>query len=179
MGARTTLVECAGLFAAASELSRQNWLVALTIGDAPRTDLLVQQAFDSHISAAIQVKTRSEGDFHLGNVTNLSPPRANEWVILVSLEPNEMRSPFCIVPRNHVCAVVLELGRKLAEQGKNWSRKMIGEQEFKEYRGCWNLLNEPAENVPLSLLPQWVLDGLRDHPQPELSSLLGLSEAGL
>jgi hypothetical protein len=166
MSKESDLVGSTGLFAAAYELARNKWLVSPTFGSAARTDLLAQHT-ETDLTAAIQVKTRTSGDFHLA-VSDPSLPGANEWVILVSLGDRTARPAFNVVPRNHVCLVVRVLGDILEEQERRWPRKLIGEQEFCRYRGAWELMTRPAGEIPW-MLPQWVFDGLPHHPQPELS----------
>lgn len=160
MSTKSDLVGSAGLYAAAYELARLQWLVSPTFGNAARTDLLAQCADEpTRQTAAIQVKTRTSGDFHL-DISDGSPPGANEWVILVSLpSARDARPGFCVVPRNHVCTVVVVLGAILESQRKPWPRKLIGEHEFKDYEDKWELMNAPASDAPW-WLPQWVFDGL-------------------
>ncbi len=168
MSASSDLVGSAGLYAVGFALARRNWLVSPTFGNAARTDLLAQQVGESNLTAAIQVKTRTSGDFHL-NVTEASPTGANEWVILVSLGNGDERPGFCVVPRNHVCTLVRVLGAIFEQQNRSWPRKLIGEQEFERYRGRWDLMAQPALDAPW-WLPSWVFEGLVDHPQPELAA---------
>ncbi len=172
MSVKSGLVGAEGVFETAAELTRQGWIVSLTLGNAPRTDLLSQQASDQYLSAAIQVKTRTRGDFHL-DVSDLSPSGANEWVVLVSLEAERNDGRFCVVPRNHVCAVVLALDAIFKRQEKPWPRKMIGAQEFSEYRDRWELMQGPAEDVPWSLLPPWVTEELAANSQPGFPEISG------
>jgi hypothetical protein len=149
-------------------MASEGWLVSPTFGAAARTDLLVQHT-DPEVAlpAAVQVKTRTRGDFNL-DIHDGSPAGANEWVVLVSLPEQGGHPGFCVVPRNHVVAVVRVLGAIFTEQGKTWPRKLIGEDAFKNYRDKWELARHPAEEAPSSLLPPWVLDGLVSHPQPDL-----------
>lgn len=172
MSAKSALVGAEGVFETAAGLSRRGWIVSLTLGNTPRTDLLGQQASGQFLSAAIQVKTRTRGDFHL-DVSDLSPPGANEWVVLVSLEADGNHERFCVVPRNHVCAVVLALDAIFKRQEKPWPRKMIGTQEFSKYQGQWELLQKPAEDVPWLLLPSWVTEELNNYPQPNFPEIGG------
>ncbi|MGP8240274.1 MAG: hypothetical protein ACLQQB_00685, partial [Solirubrobacteraceae bacterium] len=66
MSTKSDLVGSAGLYAAAYELARLQWLVSPTFGNASRTDLLAQRADEpTRQTVAIQVKTRTSGDFHL------------------------------------------------------------------------------------------------------------------
>jgi hypothetical protein len=167
MSTKSDLVGSAGLFAAAAELARWDWLVSQTIGGAARTDLLAQYTGAGHQTAAIQVKTRTSGDSHLA-VTDPATASANEWVILVSLGDRGSRPAFNIVPRNHVVLVVRVLAAILEGQGRKWTRKLIGEHEFCRYRECWDLMTAPAAEAPW-MLPPWVFDGLPLYPQPELS----------
>jgi len=166
MSKQSDLVGSAGLFAAAYELAREGWLVSPTFGNAARTDLLAQHS-ETDLTAGIQVKTRTSGDFDL-DVWDASPPGANEWVILVSLGQRNTRPGFNVVPRNHACLVVRVLGAILEEQGRRWPRKLIGEQEFNRYGGSWELMTRQAHEAPW-MLPTWVFDGLARHPQADLS----------
>lgn len=170
MGNKSNLVAAAGLFATAEVLAREEWSVAATSGNPIRTDLLAQQTSLNHLTAAIQVKTRTAGDFHL-DISEPSPTEAslNEWVVLVSLGGGRADTEFHIVPRNHVCAVTLTLAAIRADEGKAWPRKLISEQEFDRYKNRWDLMQAPAEEAPW-LLPPWVFDGLAAHPQPSLTA---------
>jgi hypothetical protein len=165
---KSDLVGSAGLFAAAYELARLEWLVSPTFGNAARTDLLVQRTTEPRLTAAIQVKTRTSGDFHL-DISDGSPPEANEWVILVSLGNADERPDFCVMPRNHVCTLVRVLGGILKSQGKPWPRKLIGEDAFHDYSEKWELMKAPAGEAPW-WLPQWVFDG-RHLAEPSLHDL--------
>lgn len=176
MSRRSDLVGSAGLFAAAAELARNDWLVSPTFGGAARTDLLAQHT-ELKLTAAIQVKTRTGGDFHLP-VSDHAPPGANEWVILVSLGEHGTRPGFDVVPRNHVCLVVRVLGSILESQGRAWPRKLIGEQEFERYRERWDLMNASSEQAPW-MQRQWVFDGLPLYPQPDLSPPTAPAPEGL
>jgi hypothetical protein len=170
MSAKSDLVGSAGLFSAAFELAQREWLVSPTFGSAIRTDLLAQHV-GTQRTAAIQVKTRTSGDFHL-DVSDPSPPDADEWVILVSLGGLGERPGFCVVPRNHVCTLVRVLGAILSSQHRPWPRKLIGEREFERYRDAWDLMEAPPRDAEWRL-PQWVFDGLAEHPQPELAPPAG------
>lgn len=167
MSTKSDLVGSAGLFAAAYELARCDWLVSPTFGGVKRTDLLAQHTEKTDLTAAIQVKARSGGDFHL-DVSDASPPGANEWVILVSLGERGAQSGFNVLPRNHVVLVVRVLGAIFEQQGKAWPRKLIGEPTFGRYRGAWELMTRRPDEAPW-MLPQWVFDGLSLCPAPELS----------
>jgi hypothetical protein len=164
MSIKSALVGSQGVFETAAELARREWVASLTLGDAPRTDLLAQQTGGGFLPAAIQVKTRTRGDFHL-NISDLSPQGANEWVVLVSLEISRGGGRFCVVPRNHICAVVLALAAIFDRKGKAWPRKLIGVKEFEAYSERWDLMNEKAEDAPWSLLAPWVTAELSEHPQ--------------
>lgn len=166
MSKKSDLVGSAGLFAAAAELARWEWLVSPTFGGVARTDLLAQHTA-TELTAAIQVKTRTSGDFHLA-VSDPSPAGVNEWVLLVSLGARGSHPAFNVVPRNHVVLLVRVLAAMLHEQGRSWTRKMIGETEFSRYRNRWELMTAPADQVPW-MLPHWVFEGLPLYPQPELS----------
>jgi len=165
MSKATDLVGSAGLFAAAAELARWDWLVSPTFGNAKRTDLLAQHTAIQR-TAAIQVKTRARGDFQL-DVFDHAPPDANEWVVLVTLGERGTQPAFNVVPRNHVCLVVRMVAALKESEGKSWPRKVITEREFARYRGCWELMTAPAEEAPW-MLRQWVFDYLANYPQPEL-----------
>jgi len=161
---KSDLVGSAGLFAAAYELARRDWLASPTFGNAARTDLIAQHT-GTQLATAIQVKTRTSGDFHL-DVSEASSAEANEWVVLVSLGEVDTRPAFNVVPRNHVCLLVRVLGAIFESQGRSWPRKLIGEHEFERYRGTWELMLRPAAEAPW-MLPQWVFDAAPEH-QPDL-----------
>ena len=94
-----------------------------------------------------------------------SPEAADEWFVLVTAgEP----PAFNVVPRNHVVAAIRVFQAIQDAQQKPWSRKLLGEQEFDRYRGAWDLLECPAFEADWRM-PPWVTDGLKEHPQPDLT----------
>lgn len=81
---------------------------SVTWGNAPRTDVLAQRLDPSRL-AAIQVKTRTSGDFQVGKgAEEPSPPGSDEWYVLVGLGEVGTRPDFFIVPRDHMSALVGE-----------------------------------------------------------------------
>ena len=161
-----------GLYYAAAALSERGWLVTPTLGNAPRTDLLVQHP-DQHRAVAIQVKTKTGKDFQLGGV-DPSPVGADEWCLLIALREVGERPTIYVVPRNHASAVA-----HLAYEATRLSRireghtvpphdrRFAGEQEFLGYKEAWHLLDGEADAVPTSLLPDWIWDWLKD-PEVDL-----------
>jgi hypothetical protein len=75
----TAVIGAAGAYFVAGELSHRSWVASLTLGNAPRTDVLAQR-FAPDAVAAIQVKTRTSGKFTLGQKSEEpAAPKANEW----------------------------------------------------------------------------------------------------
>jgi hypothetical protein len=161
------LLGLAGVHLVAGKLCLLGWSVAATARGAKRTDLLAQRPDGS--SCAIQVKTRSSGDFHVGaGALDASPKGADEWFVLVNCPTGEAW-PMCnVLPRNHLVAAARVFKAWHDDEGKPWSRKLLGEQEFAGYRDAWKLMDKPAPKVRQWRMPDWVTDGIRDYPQPDL-----------
>ena len=60
-----SITGAAGAYLVAGELSQRGFIASPTWHNAPRTDILAQ-SLDLPILAAIQVKTRTAGEFQLG-----------------------------------------------------------------------------------------------------------------
>ncbi|MGH9621353.1 MAG: hypothetical protein ACRD45_16830 [Bryobacteraceae bacterium] len=173
MGRETDLLGLAGVHLVAGRLCLRGWQVASTARGAPRTDLLAQRVDGS--SCAIQVKTRSSGDFHVGKgALEAATGEADEWYVLVNCPTPAAWPVFNILPRNHLVAVARVFQAICDSQGKAWKRKVLGEQEFAGYRDRWELLDTQAARIRECHLPRWVTDGLQEFPQPDL----GLDHAG-
>lgn len=110
--------------------------------------------------AAIQVKTKSPGsdDFQLGGISDPAVTEANEWIVLVALSADRDHG-FYVVPRDVVVATVQAFNLAF----ENPSRVMLGEQEYSDYKGRWELLEEPSWRSPWRLRG-WVF-ALRDKMQ--------------
>jgi hypothetical protein len=88
---RSVETGAAGVFLVAAQLAQRGWPVSVTYGNTARTDLLAQVGANL-LPVAIQVKTKGElvVDWLLAKgITDLSPPDANEWVVLVALHEDE------------------------------------------------------------------------------------------
>lgn len=167
VGRDSELLGASGVHLVAAKLCLWGWQVASTGRGAARTDLLAQRPDGS--SCAIQVKTRSSGDFHVGaKALEASPVGADEWYVLVNCPTADKWPTFNVLPRNHLVAAARVFDATCAARGKSWSRKMLGEQEFAGYRDAWDLIDTPASKVRIWRMPDWVTGGLREYPQPDL-----------
>ncbi len=93
---------------------------------------------------------------------------ADEWYVLVNCPTLEAWPSFNVLPRNHLVAAARVFQAMCDDEGRTWSRKVLGEHEFAGYRDAWELMNTPSGKVRDWRMPEWVTDGLRDYPQPDL-----------
>jgi len=94
----------------------------------------------------------------LGGISERSPAGANEWVVLVSLKDPGPHD-FYVIPRDHAWATVQ------ATMPDN-TRGLIGPQEFPDYQGRWDLLEQPAQSVEWKV-QSWVRDSWKELLWPE------------
>jgi hypothetical protein len=83
--------------------------------------------------------------------------------VLVSLQGPGRRPVFYVVPWNHVAAIVyigyhawLRSPGRGGSERRAHTRRTAAEREFKSYREGWELLDADADNVPDTMLPDWV-----------------------
>ena len=114
MRTATAITGAAGAYFVVAELSQLGWAASPTWGNAPRTDVLAQRAGSR--MAAIQVKTRLSGSFHIGQKgESPSPAGGNEWFVLVSLHGAGQRPDFYIAsPPWSTVAIRLGFMRQVA-----------------------------------------------------------------
>jgi hypothetical protein len=158
----------AGALLAAAQLALRGWPVSVTYGNTKRTDLLAQVGQDL-LPVAIQVKTKgaSQKDWRLAKgIPDLSPPDANEWVVLVALRGDE--SPdFFVIPRNHLRGYVV--AALWASKANTWGA--LGEQEFPGYRNAWSLMEAGHARDTPCLVEQWVTDVLDEGDWPDRQAM--------
>ncbi len=155
----------------AAELAIRGWMVDLPRRGAPSIDLYAHRFQDSR-TCGVQVKARSRGDFTLSDdLLTFADPAADSWVVLVTLGDAGSRSHFSVVPRNHVTLAMRAFQGHMDNEGKPWTRKMLGPQEFASYDEAWDLMERPANEAPYGL-PGWVVDLLRAHDQTDALAIV-------
>jgi hypothetical protein len=155
----------AGAFYTAALLAQHGWDASLTVGNTPRTDIVAQH-HEHQTLIAVQCKATTGNKSFLLNkgCESPSPPRRNEWFVLVGLRGPTARPDFFIVPRN-VAATYIYVGHLawLSVPGKTGqphqpnTMRDVEPQAVKHYKERWDLLEQPVESVPY-WLPDWVFD---------------------
>lgn len=164
----TRLTGATGEFHVAAELSRRLWMASITPQGVERTDVLAQHLATRQV-IALQVKTAGAGNqFRLGRKLEEPTREENEWVVLVSLQAENERPAFYIIPRNVVAAFIwVDHRRWLAQPArsgrphKDTDQRSIRPPQVSEYRDRWEWLHEPASSIPYHL-PDWFYDASRD-----------------
>lgn len=159
------LVGSAGEHLVCSVLAQFNWAAALTREGVARTDVLAVNAGTGR-TISIQVKTRwvragLPCNFPLGLKDILPATSPTEWYVMVKLEGNApAASRFFVVPRDHVAAAAWIshqswLTDPNAPQGTRnapQSQARVWDAVWMDYESRWDLLDGPADSVPI-LLP--------------------------
>jgi hypothetical protein len=166
--AATAITGAAGAYYVVAELSQRGWIASPTCGNAPRTDILAQEAEGTRV-AAIQVKARSPQTrpwILLGGGGKIPDPGAeggNEWFVLVSLHGPGLRPDFHIVPRSHVVAMApcdtkewLSYPRRDG-QPRTTKRVVIKLDDLQRYHERWDLLEGDADAAPW-MIPERIWD---------------------
>jgi hypothetical protein len=164
-----SITGAAGAYFVAAELSHLGWIASVTLGNAPRTDVLAQRAGSPEIVAAIQVKTRRAGDFQVGlKAEQPAPTAGNEWFVLVSLSGPGERPDFYVMPRTHLSALTYVAYRAwLGSPGRGGqprrgtSMRALGTSEVEGYHEAWDDLKRPIETVA-PRLPDWYYPAQED-----------------
>lgn len=176
MRADTSRTGAAGAFHTAAQLAQRGWDASLTLGNAPRTDIVAQHA-DGQRLIAVQCKASLTSSFLLSKSCEAaSPPGRDEWFVLIALRDPGSRPDFYVVPRDVMSACVfvghhawLAGSSKAGVPHKDSSTRNVMAGTLSVYRERWELLDGPAADVPC-WLPDWVFDwtprvGLPDeHP---------------
>lgn len=165
MRANTSRTGAAGAFYTAAQLAQRGWDASLTLGNAPRTDIVAQNATHQRL-IAVQCKTSTGvADFVLSKGCEAPSPRGrDEWFVLVTLRDADVRPDFYIVPRN-VAAAYVYIGHRTwlrgakPDGGKRVDTTMrnLELRVAAPYRERWDLLNHPADAAP-HWLPDWVFE---------------------
>ena len=165
MASSSARTGAAGAYYAAALLAQHGWDASLTIGNTPRTDIVAQH-HEHQMLIAVQCKATTGNQTFLLNkgCESPSPPRRNEWFILVALRGADTRPDFFIVPRN-VAAAYIYVGHQAwltvpAKSGKPHqpnTMRDVEQRAVKYYKERWDLLEQPADAVPY-WLPDWVFD---------------------
>lgn len=164
-----SLIGAAGEYLVAAELSRRGWLATVTIKNAPGTDVLAQHHASKRV-VAVQTKTTSRGGSWILGIGEESPTLLdNEWIILVSLGWMGGAPQYWVMPKNHVAAY-LWVGHRRWLKGvkvdgtarKDTRMRNVLATAITGYQSQWDWLDASSTNVPYSLLPDWVHEGLQD-----------------
>lgn len=157
----TSRTGAAGAFYTAAQLAQRGWEASLTVGNAPRTDVVAQH-HEHQTLIAVQCKATTGNQTFLLNAGCESPSARNEWFVLIALRGADVRPEFYVVPRN-VLAAYIYVGHRAwltvpAKSGKPHrpnDMRDVEQRAVSYYRDRWDLLEQPAETVPY-WLPDWV-----------------------
>jgi hypothetical protein len=165
MPAATSRTGSAGAFHTAAQLAQRGWDASLTLGNAPRTDIVAQHAETQRL-IAVQCKARTgKADFMLSKgCEHTSPPGRDEWFVLVTLRGRDRRPDFYVMPRNAVAAYVY-VGHRAWLTGtkrdgtarRDNPARNIELAVAPPYLERWDLLDNPADAAPY-WLPDWFFD---------------------
>ncbi len=93
--------------------------------------------------------------------------------MLVGLQGADARPDFFVVPRNVVAAYLhisyrswLTVPSKTGAAHKENTMRNVEEEAVRCYHECWDLLEQPAEDVPY-WLPDWVFDWAKKTGLPD------------
>lgn len=158
-------VGAAGTFYAAAQLAQRGWHASVTIGNAPRTDIVAQHAETQRV-IAVQCKTSSGRGGFLLNVGCEAPslPGRDEWFVLVNISSPDKRPDFYVMPRNVVVAYIYVEHRTWLRGTKrdgsarrdNPARK-VKLDAAAPYCERWDLLEQAEDNAP-HYLPDLVFE---------------------
>jgi hypothetical protein len=161
----TSRTGSAGAFHTSPQLAQRRWDASLTLGNAPRTDILAQHA-ESQRLIAVQCKTSTGNqDFILkASCETPAPLGRDEWFVFVTLWPPDRRPDFYVMPRN-VVAAYLYVGYHSWLTGPKRDGTPRRENDTRNvellvaepYRERWDLLEQPADTAPC-WLPDWVFE---------------------
>ncbi len=141
----------------------------MTIKNAPGTDVLAQHYASKRV-VAIQTKTTARGGSWILGIGEETPTILdNEWVILVSLGWMGGQPQYWVMPKNHVAAYLWVSHRRwlkgMKVDGtvrKDTSMRNVRATSITGYESKWDWLDASTIDVPYSLLPDWVHEGLHD-----------------
>ena len=165
MSAGNARTGAAGAFYSAAQLAQRGWEASLTVGNAPRTDIVAQH-HDHQTLIAVQCKALTGGQNFFLTQGCESPSRAgrNEWFILVALNGPNTRPDFFVVPRNVAAAYVyvghhawLTVPGKRGQPHRDNTACTVERPAVKHYQEQWDLLEQPVDAVPY-WLPDWVFE---------------------
>jgi hypothetical protein len=163
--ADTSRTGAAGAFHTAAQLAQRGWDASLTLGNAPRTDIVAQHGAGQRL-VAIQCKASNGGSgFSLSaGCEATSAPGRDEWFVLITLWDADRRPDFYVVPRNIVAAYIFVGHRawltgtsKAGAPHKDSTRRDVERGAVSLYQERWDLLDGSAANVPY-WLPDWVFE---------------------
>jgi len=124
-------------FYAAAELTRRGYLVSLTFGNAPSTDILA--ATPNKDSFKVEVKGLSTNNWWL---IDRPASTQNSFYILIYLPKRFLKPKFCILTADEVVREIDHAKNSYLKRGKRWDETMEGipfKSAFK-YQNKWNKL---------------------------------------
>lgn len=113
--AKRYFTQWAAQFYAAAELTRRDYLVSLTLGNAPESDLLVRSPSGNHFE--VDVKGLSSRNFWLVQERQV---RSDLYFILVHVPPSGASSIFFVLSSGELMAAIAESKRHTVAAGKPW-----------------------------------------------------------
>jgi hypothetical protein len=158
----------AGEYLVCGLLAELDWVPALTREGIARTDILAVHA-ETRRMVTIQVKTHScdmgePARWALGNKDIVAALDPSEWYVMVKLEgPAPAKSRFFVVPRDHVAAALwiwhtswlTDPNVPPGKRNAPLSSARVPEPVFEGYEDSWPLLQQPADEAPVLLPPQF------------------------
>ncbi len=124
-----------GVFYVAAQLSQRNYLVGVTVGNAPHVDLVVGTHYADR-KFSVQVKTNSKGgaqSYWLLSAKAKTLDIKNHFYIFVNLKAPEERPDFYVVP-NDIVARDIDVG---VGGSKGW----YSFKREETYLEKWDVLN--------------------------------------
>lgn len=128
----------AAQFYAAAELTRRGYLAALTLGNAPVTDLLVQSP--ARAAFRVDVKGLSSKNFWL---IRERPAEEDLYFVLVYMPPAHAEPPqLFVLSSAQLMAEVRTLRERTVASGRQWNESGSGINwgTGLQFRDCWQCL---------------------------------------
>jgi hypothetical protein len=154
--ANTSRTGAAGAFYTAAQLAQRGWDASLTVGNAPRTDIVAQHSGHQRLIAVQCKASTGAQDFILGKSCEVtSPPGRDEWFVLINLLSADKRPVFYVMPRN-VVAAYLYVGHRAWLRGTKRDGSPRNDNDTRNieravaapYRERWDLMEAAADRAP-------------------------------
>jgi hypothetical protein len=159
MRANTSRTGAAGAFYTAAQLAQRGWDASLTVGNAPRTDIVAQHSRHQRLIGVQCKASTGSRDFMLGKGCEAtSPPGRDEWFVLINLLAPGDRPVFYVMPRNVVAAYVfithrawLRIPARNGTAHQDNDARNVERSVAAPYKERWDLMEEPADQAPMWL----------------------------